>query len=623
MSALGFPIADPWAWIAPLMVLGILLNGLRLRGRARGLPPLQAAPEGDAGEQPEFLVAQGVAVDPGLRRVVAAYAAREHLDVVDLIPRDLPADAALSLLRNVDPATYSTERLAPGRSAGQAVLVSPEVLRRAAVKRADAAAPEALLADVVELKKCAPASTALVTVPGLRAGDPGGRRARLHASAIPVPAALAAPLLAYIALAVGVVANPGWGIAALVLFSVQPYLIFAGSGLRPRDLHTAALGRLVWDPAQWLRAAFGPLGTVAEAERAQKRARIEQARPAYAADIASGVDHYFEPRRADCPWCGSADLAQEVSTPDLHQGKPGRFVLDKCRACGHVFQNPRLTIDGLDFYYRDFYDGAGANQLEGAFGAQTRTYRERAETLRAYIPAPSNWLDVGTGHGHFCTVARDAWPHVAFDGLDMTDGIDEAARRGWVDHGFRGMFPDLAGELAGRYDVVSMSHYLEHTREPFAELEAASAVLRPGGHLLIEVPDPEWPAGGLFKRYWLPWLQPQHQHLIPVENLKRALTEGGLEVVGEQRDVGRVKFDVTSAAYLLLHPLTRDPDTPWARRAPGAGRQLVRAVALAVAVPLMAVAVTADCLLGIRHTRHSNAYRVIARKPLERAGVPA
>lgn len=622
MSALGFPIADPWAWVAPLMVLGILLNGLRLRGRAHVLPALRAAP-GGGGEEPELLVAAGVTVDGTVRQAAAAHAAREHLQVLDLVPSDLPADAAFSLLRTVDPATYTTERLAPGRSAGQAVLATREVLRRAAVKPADALAPEALLADIVELKKCAPAATGLIAVPGLRAGNPGGRRARLHAAAIPVPASLAAPLIAYAGLAVGVVANPGWGVAALVAFSLQPYLVFAGSALRPRDLHRAALGRLVWDPVQWLKTAFGPLGAVAEAERARKRSRIEQGRSAYAADIGGGIGRYFEPRREDCPWCRSPDLAQQMSTPDLHQGKPGRFVLDRCRACGHIFQNPRLTIEGLEFYYRDFYDGAGAHQLEGAFGAQTRTYRERAETLRAYIAAPRTWLDVGTGHGHFCCVARDAWPQATFDGLDMTDGIDEAARRGWVDHGFRGMFPDLAARLAGQYDVVSMSHYLEHTREPFSELEAACAVLRPGGHLLIEVPDPEWPAGGLFKRYWLPWLQPQHQHLVPIGNLKAALTDRGLEVVGEQRDVGRVKFDVTSAAYLLIHPLTRDPDTPWAPGPPGVGRRLVRVGGLVVAVPLMAVAVIADWVLGIRRTRHSNAYRVVARKPPERAEAPA
>ena len=93
---------------------------------------------------------------------------------------------------------------------------------------------------------------------------------------------------------------------------------------------------------------------------------------------------------------------------------------------------------------------------------------------------------MGTGHGHFCLVARQHWPEATFDGLDLSESVDEAARRGWVDTAYRGLFPELAGGLPRSYDVVSMHHYLEHTRDPGAELDAATKVLEPGGHLLIE-----------------------------------------------------------------------------------------------------------------------------------------
>ena len=629
MSALGFAAGHPVAWLPVLMILGIVANGLRLRARAKALPvvPVAGLPDqaGEAGDQPvEWLVATGVSVEEPVRAAVRTYARQHRLEVVDLVPADLPADAALNLLRQVDPATYTTERLAAGRGAGQAMAAGADLLRRAEIKPGVAIDPAALLNDARELKKYAPATMGLVTVPGLRAGNPGGRRARSHALGIQVPLSLVGPALGYAALVAGTVANPGWGVAALAAFSLQPYLVFGGTALRPRDLHRAALLRLIWDPAQWLMAAFGPVGVVAEEDRARKQARIDQARPGYAADIAAGVERFFEPRRTDCPWCGSADLARVLSTPDLHQSKPGTFVLDGCGSCGHVFQNPRLSLEGLDFYYRDFYDGAGANQLEGAFGAQTKTYRDRAETMRPFTKAPRSWLDVGTGHGHFCTVARDAWPQARFDGLDMTDGIEDAARRGWVDQGFRGMFPEMAGQLAGGYDVVSMSHYLEHTREPKEELDAAVTVLRPGGHLMIEVPDPEWPLSRVLKRYWFPWLQAQHQHLVPIGNLKQALEARGLSVVGENRDLGRLKFELTTAAYLFLHRFTKDPDVPWAARRPGVARRALRVVALAVAMPVALLTVVADLVISIplSRTRRAAAYRVVARKPAEAAGRP-
>jgi predicted SAM-dependent methyltransferase len=80
----------------------------------------------------------------------------------------------------------------------------------------------------------------------------------------------------------------------------------------------------------------------------------------------------------------------------------------------------------------------------------------------------------------------------------MGASIEESQRRGWIDHAYRGLFPDLADE------------------DPRAELEAAHRVLQPGGHLLIEVPDPESRFARLMGRYWVPWLQPQHQQFVPV-----------------------------------------------------------------------------------------------------------
>ena len=59
--------------------------------------------------------------------------------------------------------------------------------------------------------------------------------------------------------------------------------------------------------------------------------------------------------------------------------------------------------------------------------------------------------------------------------------------------------------MAGAYDVVSMHHYLEHTREPLDELDAAATALVPGGHLLIELPDPESRFPLVVGRWWIPW----------------------------------------------------------------------------------------------------------------------
>ncbi|MET9470377.1 class I SAM-dependent methyltransferase, partial [Streptomyces sp. NPDC006544] len=335
---------------------------------------------------------------------------------------------------------------------------------------------------------------------------------------------------------------------------------------------------------------------------------------AYREELAAGTDRFFETRRLDCPWCGSQQLSVRVRVPDLLQAKPGRFTLEHCGDCGHVFQNPRLTPEGLEFYYRDFYDGRGGEGAATVFGQLGAAYRSRAEMLRPHT-RPTSWLDVGTGHGHFCNAARAVWPDTRFDGLDMGGAVREAERRGWVETGHQGQFPDFAVKLAGQYEVVSMYHYLEHTRDPFTELDTAAAVLAPGGYLAIELPDPQSRMARLLGPAWLPWFQPQHQHLIPAANLREALADRGFTVLAEEHGPAHQGNDFFGAVALTATRLAPDPDRPWAAPATPARRALGHAVRVA-ALPCFAAAAVLDALrtVAARRTDGGNAYRMLARK---------
>lgn len=341
----------------------------------------------------------------------------------------------------------------------------------------------------------------------------------------------------------------------------------------------------------------------------------EARRPYYQAELAGGVERFLEPRRDSCPWCGSTDLSVRLRTSDLIQRKPGRFTLEQCGSCQHIFQNPRLTPAGLDFYYRDFYDGLGEEQMEAAFNMAGRSYRGRVDMLKRFT-TPRAWLDVGAGHGHFCRLAREVWPDAVFDGLDQSASIQEAQRRGWIDHGHRGEFIALADELAGQHDVISMHHYLEHTREPFDELDAAAKILPAGSHLLIELPDPESFFGRVLGRWWIPWLQPQHQHMIPVRNLVQALTDRGFSTVAIERGAAHQSVDLVCGLVLALIVIAPDPRLPWLTTGPTRWRRLRHTIVWAAARPLLVILHLLDELVRqvVRHTQRGNAYRVLARK---------
>jgi SAM-dependent methyltransferase len=345
-------------------------------------------------------------------------------------------------------------------------------------------------------------------------------------------------------------------------------------------------------------------------------AQLAEARDFYAPTLARGVDALFEPRRATCPWCGSPVLRIRLHSKDLIQRKPGRFIVEECRSCGHLFQNPRLTLDGLDFYYRDFYDGLGTDVAEYAFAQGRAANLSRARAVLAHT-APDNWLDVGTGRAHFPLHAAEILPSTRFDGLDLSAGVEQAVRLGRIRTGHRGLFPELAPKIAGAYDVVSMHHYLEHTADPRAELDAAAAVLPPGGHLLIELPDPEWRLRGVFGQYWMPWFQPQHLSMVPLRNLVAALTEAGLRPVATERGAAHQASDFVTAGVLLLARMAPDRGQPWSRSPDSGAWRAWRSAVWTLGVPLIVGGLLLDRTIGrglARRWDRGNAYRVLAVK---------
>ncbi|MFG2358476.1 class I SAM-dependent methyltransferase [Streptomyces sp. NPDC048521] len=311
------------------------------------------------------------------------------------------------------------------------------------------------------------------------------------------------------------------------------------------------------------------------------------------------TDTFLEPRREDCPWCGSSRLRTRVRTTDPLRHRPGSFVLDECRDCAHAFQNPRLTAEGLAFFHRDFYERQLEEFTDRVLSARAVRRRHRATAYKlSSLPEPESWLDVGTGHADFPEAAKEFFPYTSFDGLDLTARVEQALLEGRVEEAHRGYLttPGMAARLRARYDVVSMFRHLEHAPDPRAELRAALTALRPGGHLVVEVPDPRSAFATLLGKWWLPYGQPRHLHLLPPANLRAELESLGCTVLVTDRSAPHLPYDLSAAVALLLapvHPLLR-----------------------AVAAPLLDTASILDHTLAplLRRTPFSNAYRIVARK---------
>ena len=584
-------------YVLILITAMLLLDGVRMRRRFNSLPVLPPS------DEPATHKAIGELSDATLR-AASAYMRAHQLDMLDIVPRDLPALRALGLVQLVDPPKYRKTRLEAGRTAGHAIVISDDIAARARVEPVHGEVELAKLAR--RLKPFGKADLAIAPGEHARKTDLSVRLQLLQVVLGPGTAvALGFTIVVWGLMAYGAYLHPLAGYIALGAWLLQPLYSIAGTPVHSRDLILTTVFRAPIEIYVMVATLMGRIEGGNEAE---------QARPTYAKLLEGGTAKFWEPRRETCPLCDSRELVVHLRNPDLFQHKPGTFTLERCRGCGHVFQNPRLSLDGLSFYYKDFYDGLGEAGMEFVFGFGTQPYLDRARMVCAHN-APKRWLDVGAGHGHFCEAAREAMPDVQFDGLDLSDSIDEAKRRGWVDTSYRGLFPELAPELAGRYDAVSMSHYLEHTIDPKKEIEAAHTALAPNGTLMIEVPDPEFGLGKLLRRYWLPWFQPQHLHFVSVGNLDKLLRERGFEPVEWHRGKAHQRVDFFLGTWMLLDHLAPSRHLPWRWRGPLASAW--RLVVWTLGSPLLVLGVVADNVAGpliFSRARISNTYRVVARK---------
>ncbi len=146
--------------------------------------------------------------------------------------------------------------------------------------------------------------------------------------------------------------------------------------------------------------------------------------------------------------------------------------------------------------------------------------------LAPVAPAPARLLDVGAGRGRFVAAARAA----GYDarGLEPSEGrVDAAAREHGVELARAGI--EDADVAAGSIDAVTLWHVLEHVEAPEAAAARVAGWLRPGGAVLVGVPN----LGSLQARVgggrWYHLDLPRHRTHFTVPGLLALLRRAGLE----------------------------------------------------------------------------------------------
>jgi SAM-dependent methyltransferase len=188
-----------------------------------------------------------------------------------------------------------------------------------------------------------------------------------------------------------------------------------------------------------------------------------------------------------CNLCGGSDV--EVIGERDRDRRPLRTTI--CRRCGLVWSNPRPGADDVRRYYsREYrldYKGQATPSLRH-IARSGRGALNRYRALAPYIKPGDRILDAGAGGGEVVSVLRKLGLDAI--GLEPDEQYARHAREALAVPVTTGFVQD-ATFAAGRFDVVTMYHALEHVEDPAAILSRLRSWMVDRGVLLIEVPNVE------------------------------------------------------------------------------------------------------------------------------------
>ena len=260
-----------------------------------------------------------------------------------------------------------------------------------------------------------------------------------------------------------------------------------------------------------------------------------------------------------------------------------RFDYQQCTSCDFIFQHPLPSPAQISAFYPNDYDvyeeGSrlkkisrfsksilkkyyGYTHLKTSLLTDLLSSISRRSNSDYSIPfvADGCLLDVGCGNGRFLDGMKKLGWRVK--GVEFNEHAVSVCRLSDLDvhHG------DLlsAKFQEDSFDVINVSHVIEHVPDPVPLFAELAKILKPGGILIIKTPNSRALGRAWFSNNWFPNEVPRHIYLFSEKNLRAIGDACGLEL--EQiRTRTSVKIILNSIDYVTGNKHTPSKKVKWKR----------------------------------------------------------
>jgi SAM-dependent methyltransferase len=198
-----------------------------------------------------------------------------------------------------------------------------------------------------------------------------------------------------------------------------------------------------------------------------------------------------------------------------------------CTRCGLGRFHPMLGKHELDALYPAEYYGEPGTKFQPIVERLVRAVGERhIGFLMRGLPPGARILDVGCGRGVILGALADRGFEVHGQEISAgaAYGADSRAEIRIANH-----LSD-AGYEAGFFDEIIIWHVLEHLPDPRGTLEEAHRILKPGGRLIVAVPNFSSLQARATGPAWFHLDLPRHLYQFPLGALRDLISSTGFEV---------------------------------------------------------------------------------------------
>jgi len=219
----------------------------------------------------------------------------------------------------------------------------------------------------------------------------------------------------------------------------------------------------------------------------------------------------------DCPFCHSQDIHPLLVAKD-HTVSKDNFEVWHCGHCTNRFTQSVPDLHHIGPYYRaeayvshtDTNKGL-INQLYHWVRSYTLGNKRRLIKRVSHMQQGS-LLDIGAGTGAFAhTMSEAGWQVTALE-PDPVARENAANKYGLQLHSAEEIYtlPEAS------FDVITLWHVLEHVHDLHGYFDRFKALLKPGGKLVIAVPNYTSKDAAIYGQHWAAWDVPRHlYHFSP------------------------------------------------------------------------------------------------------------